>query len=66
MDARWQAYEGLEDDMRDALKEHSGNRSVLSIMLNALLLYPDHPYGLGTLYGLRFDPERAQGQVPDR
>jgi len=22
-----------------------------------LLLYPDHPYGLGTLYGAEFDPE---------
>jgi len=26
-------------------------------MLNTLLLYPDHPYGLGTLYGTEFDPE---------
>lgn len=26
-------------------------------MLNSLLLYPDHPYGLGTLYGTEFDPE---------
>lgn len=25
--------------------------------LNTLLLYPDHPYGLGTLYGTEFDPE---------
>ena len=24
-------------------------------MLNSLLLYPDHPYGLGKLYGTRFD-----------
>ena len=47
----------LEDDIRKALKEHKGNRSVLSTMLNTLLLYPDHPYGLGTLYGTEFDPE---------
>jgi len=26
-------------------------------MLNTLLLYPDHPYGLGTLYGAEFDHE---------
>jgi hypothetical protein len=26
-------------------------------MLNTLLLYPDHPYGLGTLYGTEFDHE---------
>jgi hypothetical protein len=26
-------------------------------MLNTLLLYPVHPYDLGTLYGTEFDPE---------
>jgi superfamily II DNA or RNA helicase len=51
------AYRELEDAMRKALKEHRGNRSVMSTMLNTLLLYPDHPYGLGTLYGTEFDPE---------
>ena len=51
------AYQALEEDIRAALKAHKGNRSVLSNMLNALLLYPDHPYGLGTLYGTEFDPE---------
>lgn len=51
------AYRELEDSIRKALKEHRGNRSVLSTMLNTLLLYPDHPYGLGTLYGSEFDPE---------
>jgi len=51
------AYRELEDAIRNALKEHRGNRSVLSTMLNTLLLYPDHPYGLGTLYGTEFDPE---------
>ena len=52
-----EAYRELEDDIRQALKAHRGNRSVLSTMLNTLLLYPDHPYGLGTLYGAEFDPE---------
>jgi len=51
------AYQELEDAIRTALKEHKGNRSVLSTMLNTLLLYPDHPYGLGNLYGTEFDPE---------
>jgi superfamily II DNA or RNA helicase len=50
-------YRELEDAIRKVLKEHRGNRSVLSTMLNTLLLYPDHPYGLGTLYGSEFDPE---------
>jgi superfamily II DNA or RNA helicase len=52
-----EAYFELEDDMRKAMKAHRGNRSVLSTMLNTLLLYPDHPYGIGTLYGTEFDPE---------
>ena len=26
-------------------------------MLNALLAWPDHPYGFGTLYGSDFNPE---------
>jgi superfamily II DNA or RNA helicase len=51
------AYQSLEEDIRKALKEHKGNRSVLSQMLHTLLLYPDHPFGLGTLYGSEFDPE---------
>ncbi|MGH9566317.1 MAG: helicase-related protein, partial [Candidatus Angelobacter sp.] len=51
------AYEKLEADMREALKAHRGNRSVLSIMLNALLLYPDHPYGLGKLWGTEIDED---------
>jgi superfamily II DNA or RNA helicase len=52
-----EAYAELEDAIRKTLKAHRGNRSVLSTMLNTLLVYPDHPYGLGTLYGTEFDPE---------
>jgi superfamily II DNA or RNA helicase len=52
-----EAYRELEEDIRDALKAHKGNRSVLSTMLNTLLLYPDHPYELGILYGTEFDSE---------
>jgi hypothetical protein len=52
-----EAYRELEENMRRALQTHRGNRSVLSTMLNTLLLYPNHPYGIGTLYGTEFDPE---------
>jgi superfamily II DNA or RNA helicase len=52
-----EAYCELEDEIRKALKADRGNRSVLSIMLNTLLVYPDHPYGIGTLYGTEFDAE---------
>ena len=61
-----EAYRELEDDMRKALKAHRGNRSVLSTMLNTLLLFPDHPYGMGTLYGTEFDQElKRKGPIRD-
>jgi hypothetical protein len=60
------AYRELEDVIRKALKEHSGNGSVMSTMLNTLLLYPDHPYGLGTLYGKEFDERTAPLLLPRR
>ena len=37
------AYRQLEDDVKRALKEHRGNHSVMSVGLNALLMYPDRP-----------------------
>ncbi|HEV2314761.1 MAG TPA: helicase-related protein [Candidatus Acidoferrales bacterium] len=52
-----QAYEKLEEDVKTALKEHRGNQSVMSVALNALLLYPDRPFRLGNLYGWEYDPE---------
>jgi len=51
------AYEELEKEITACLQEHRGNSSVLSTMLNALLAWPDHPYGFGTLYGSEFNPE---------
>jgi superfamily II DNA or RNA helicase len=51
------AYEKLEADITAALREHHGNSSVISTAMNALLLYPDRPYGLGTLYGYKTDQE---------
>src|SRR6185437_11346608 len=51
------AYKELEEAVKTALKEHRGNQSVMSVALNALLLYPDRPFRLGNLYGWEFDPE---------
>jgi hypothetical protein len=52
-----EAYKKLEEDVKNALKEHRGNQSLMSVALNALLLYPDRPFHLGNLYGWEFDPE---------
>ena len=54
------AYSKLEEDITAALREHHGNSSVISTAMNALLLYPDHPYGLGTLHGYRTDQETGE------
>lgn len=40
-----EAYEELEKALRSAMAENRGNKSLMSVLLNALLLYPDHPYG---------------------
>src|SRR5260370_2896316 len=53
-----EAYSELEQDMKACLMENRKNRSVISKMLNSLLLYPDHPFGLGTIYVKRRDKER--------
>lgn len=52
-----EAYGKLEDDIKACLKENRKNRSVISKMLNSLLLYPDHPFGLGTIWGKRRNKE---------
>ena len=52
-----ETYKKLEEDVKAALKEHRGNQSVMSVALNALLLYPDRPFHLGNLYGWEYDPE---------
>jgi hypothetical protein len=51
------AYTDLEKQIKEALEEHRGNHSVISTALNALLSYPDRPYGLGDLIGTEYDPE---------
>jgi hypothetical protein len=55
-----QAYKGLEEDITAALKEHQGNQSVMSTGLNALMLYPDRPFQLGTLYGYAANSETGE------
>ena len=48
MDASLQAaYKALEEDVKNTIKQHRTNHSVLSVGTNALLLYPDHACGLG-------------------
>ncbi len=51
------AYGDLEQDIKAALREHRGNQSVVSVALNALLAYPDRPFGFGELIGREFNPE---------
>ena len=51
------AYEEIEQDIKKALREHRGNQSVASVALNALLAYPDRPFGFGDLIGREFNPE---------
>jgi hypothetical protein len=51
------AYKKLEEDVKQALQAHRRNPTVMSVALNALLLYPDRPFGLGSLYGYEYDPE---------
>jgi superfamily II DNA or RNA helicase len=50
------AYEQLEEDIRNAMQAHRGNKSLMSILLNTLLLYPDHPYGFKEIWARAFDP----------
>ena len=57
------AYADLENDIRDAFREHHGNASVISTAMNALLLYPDRPFGLGTLYGFCTNPDSGNWAV---
>jgi hypothetical protein len=54
------AYKSLEEDIKAALEEHHGNQSVVSTGLNALMLYPDRPFQLGTLYGYATDPDSGE------
>ena len=59
-DALQQAYEQLEEEIRSAMNAHRGNKSLMSILLNTLLLYPDHPYGFDQIWARAFDPETKE------
>ena len=50
------AYEELEKALRDAMAEHRGNKSLMSVLLNTLLLYPDHPCGFDDIWARALDP----------
>jgi hypothetical protein len=59
-DTLQKAYEQLEEDIRSAMKEHRGNKSLMSILLNTLLLYPDHPYDFDEIWARAFDPQTKE------
>src|SRR5260370_17430130 len=48
-------YAEIEQDIREAVKKNRGNRSLMSLMMHRLLLYPDHPFGIGEIWGKRFN-----------
>lgn len=51
------AYGELEEKAKQELKAHAKNRSVVSKLMHALLLYPNHPFGFDTLYATKWDKE---------
>jgi len=51
------AYDGLAEDFKAAIMEHGKGGSVISTMLNSLLLYPDHPFDMGTITARVFNEE---------
>src|ERR1700723_3298012 len=55
-DALQKAYEQLEEDIRNPMQAHRGNKGLMSILLNTLLLYPDHPYAFKEIRQRAFDP----------
>ena len=54
------AYEELEEDIREAIRAHRGNKSLMSILLNTLLLYPDHPYDFKQIWARALDPSTKE------
>jgi hypothetical protein len=55
-----QAYSKLEEDIKNALREFRGNASVLSVSMNALLLYPDRPFQMGDLMAYAINPDSGE------
>lgn len=54
------AYAQIEKDIRDALKANRRNRSLMSLILHRLLLYPDHPFGIGEIWARKFDLQQRR------
>ena len=54
------AYKTLGEDIKAALEEHRGNQSVMSTGLNALMLDPDRPFQIGTLFGYATSPDAGE------
>jgi hypothetical protein len=54
------AYMGIQEDIQSALRANRGNRSLMSLMLHRLMLYPDHPFGIGEIWGKRFDQQEKR------
>lgn len=55
-----EAYMEIQEDIQSALRANRGNRSLMSLMLHRLMLYPDHPFGIGEIWGKRFDPQEKR------
>jgi superfamily II DNA or RNA helicase len=51
------AYKEVEEAFKHAVLEYKKSGSVISLMLNTLLLYPDHPFDLGTIKARVYDKE---------
>ncbi|HZQ54092.1 MAG TPA: helicase-related protein [Bryobacteraceae bacterium] len=56
------AYRALEDDIKHALEEYGKSQSLLSVGMNALLLYPDRPFDMGDLTAFVHDPDTGERQ----
>ena len=54
------AYRSLEEDIKKALQEYGKSQSLLSVGMNALLLYPDRPFDMGDLTAYVQDPESGE------
>ena len=54
------AYTELEREIKEALRTHRGNQSVVSTALNALLAYCDRPYSWGELTGYEYNPDTGR------
>jgi superfamily II DNA or RNA helicase len=56
------AYRALEDDIKHALEEYGKSQSLLSVGMNALLLYPDRPFDMGDLTAFVHDAGTGERQ----